>query len=177
MLVISLTRLAREGVLGVEEEVPADHPAWADTSLRLATALSVRGHIRSLGGGEVSASLALGAALHRECRRCLEPVLEELQLEVFAVFAPASRGQDDDGEIRYFPVGSTELDLLDAVREEVILGISPYPLCRPECLGLCPRCGANRNLEACRCSEGGADPRWETLRVLRGQLERKNGGS
>lgn len=177
MLAISLTRLEREGMVGVEEEIPPQHPAWADTSLNLATALSVRGRVRWLGGGEVAASLTLEASLHRECRRCLEPMVEELRLEVFAVFAPASRGEDDDGEIRYFPAGAAELNLLGAVREEVILGTSPYPLCRSDCLGLCPHCGANRNFEPCSCSEGTADPRWQTLRALREQLERTNGSS
>jgi uncharacterized protein len=42
-------------------------------------------------------------------------------------------------------------------------------LCKPDCKGLCPRCGANRNRQPCTCV--GDDPRWEALANLRGRIE------
>jgi uncharacterized protein len=51
------------------------------------------------------------------------------------------------------------------------LSLPVRTLCKPDCKGLCPRCGKNRNLEACTCEEGPADPRWEALADLRGRIK------
>jgi uncharacterized protein len=32
-----------------------------------------------------------------------------------------------------------------------LLGIPYAPVCREDCLGLCPRCGGDRNHAACNC--------------------------
>jgi uncharacterized protein len=45
------------------------------------------------------------------------------------------------------------VDLTGEVRESIILAFPTYPLCRPACRGLCPRCGANRNRKQCDCKE------------------------
>lgn len=45
------------------------------------------------------------------------------------------------------------VDLTAEVRETIILAFPTYPLCRPACRGLCPKCGANRNLKQCDCKE------------------------
>jgi len=46
------------------------------------------------------------------------------------------------------------------------LSIPMKLLCREDCQGICPGCGANLNQEACRCGEKPGDPRWEKLREL-----------
>jgi uncharacterized protein len=48
------------------------------------------------------------------------------------------------------------------VRDAVLLDVPFAPLCRPECLGLCERCGGDRNLGECSCVET-VDPRWADL--------------
>jgi DUF177 domain-containing protein len=49
-----------------------------------------------------------------------------------------------------------EIDLGELVREQLLLAVPAYPLCRAECRGLCPHCGADRNQAVCRCAEEGA---------------------
>jgi uncharacterized protein len=44
------------------------------------------------------------------------------------------------------------LDLSEAMRQYSLLAIPMKPLCRPDCAGLCPQCGANLNQGACGCS-------------------------
>jgi uncharacterized protein len=39
-------------------------------------------------------------------------------------------------------------------------------LCRPDCGGLCPHCGGNRNLGECQCDQEPSDPRWALLQAL-----------
>jgi DUF177 domain-containing protein len=44
------------------------------------------------------------------------------------------------------------IDLRDAVQEQVVLALPYQPICREDCMGLCPRCGADLNVEVCQCS-------------------------
>ena len=60
-----------------------------------------------------------------------------------------------------------ELDLSNAVREEVMLAINQYVVCDPKCSGLCPRCGTNLNQATCDCRQDESDPRWEALQALK----------
>ena len=62
------------------------------------------------------------------------------------------------------PARARELDLGEAIREELILDLDPFVLCDPECKGLCPKCGVNRNQQTCECVDEELDPRWDVLR-------------
>ena len=73
--------------------------------------------------------------------------------------------EDGDGEETY-PLVDDEVDLEPLVRDAVLLELPQAPLCRPDCQGLCPFCGVNRNEETCGC-EAPPDPRWGALDVLR----------
>jgi uncharacterized protein len=94
------------------------------------------------------------------CRRCLEPAGGLLELPVREHFTEGGDGEDT------YPLHDGEVDLEPMVRDAVLLELPPAPLCRPDCRGLCPTCGADRNLEPCRC-EPGRDDRWAALDVLR----------
>jgi uncharacterized protein len=72
-------------------------------------------------------------------------------------------------EIGYYQGDSLLLE--DVLREQVLLSLPVRTLCKPDCKGLCPRCGENRNSTACTCEEGPADPRWEALAGLRGRIK------
>ena len=58
------------------------------------------------------------------------------------------------------------IDLTDDMREAMILAFPTVPVCRPECKGLCPQCGINRNKSECECSGPVADSRWQALDKL-----------
>ncbi len=59
------------------------------------------------------------------------------------------------------------LDLGGVAWEQFMLAMPVNPLCRPDCKGLCPICGANLNLEACDCHKEEEDPRMAPLRNLK----------
>lgn len=175
MLTIPLTRLEREGSLEIRAEIPPEDPSWEGTELRFSSPLLVTGVASWMPGGGVLARLRLQGQLHQECRRCLEPVTVLVEERIDLLFSPEGVGEADEGvgeadrddESRPLPEGSTELDLTEAIREETILSQSSLALCKPDCLGLCPRCGVNLNEESCQCSSEDRDPRWDALRALR----------
>ena len=107
----------------------------------------------------------------------MEPVEVPLAAEFDLIFRPvgADAGTAErsisapETEIGYYQEDSLLLE--DVLREQVLLSLPVRTLCKPDCKGLCPRCGKNRNLEACSCEEGSSDPRWEALAGLRSRIK------
>ncbi len=100
------------------------------------------------------------------CRRCALPVGGELVIGVRERFCePGPRHGDPDDEEAYRIVDD-ELDLRPMAHDAVVLELPLAPLCRQDCRGLCPECGADRNTEPCDCVAP-RDPRWANLDVLR----------
>ncbi len=170
MLALALRRLEREGTLSLRVEVPAEDPRWEGSRLHFQRALAVELEARSGAEGEVLVCGTLTGVLRDECRRCLDPLEVRVEEEVAFLFAPPDRTDLlEDPEVREIPADAVELDLFQAIREELMLRVSPYPLCRAECRGLCPRCGVNLNRERCECTLHEPDPRWDALRALKNE--------
>ncbi|SRR5579875_3347981 len=93
------------------------------------------------------------------CRRCIAPVGGQLEVEVRERFSP-----DPDDEA--YPIVDDELDLQVLVHDVVATELPLAPLCDVGCRGLCPQCGADRNVESCSCVAP-RDPRWASLDALR----------
>jgi uncharacterized protein len=159
--------LEREGSLEIRSEIPARDPSWEGTEFRFSAPLSVSGQVQWIPSGEVLARLRLRGLLAQECRRCLEPVDVPVDEELELLFAPMEESDDPDEEnVRPLPENAGELDLIEAIREEVVLTQTLLALCRTDCQGLCPQCGTNLNESSCQCSREEADPRWNALRAL-----------
>lgn len=113
---------------------------------------------RAKEGVLVQGTLRLG--VEDECLRCLESVQREIVLDLEELFAyPPSSLLD-------FSIGEdANLDLAPLVRDEVLIADTQGVLCRPDCKGLCPGCGANLNDGPHQCDES-IDPRLAKLREL-----------
>ncbi len=111
--------------------------------------------------GAVIARGVVTAPWHGACRRCLEEASGEVMAEVLEVFE-----EDHDPEHTY-PLRGDQLDLEPLARDAVMLELPLAPLCREECRGLCPSCGANLAQGTCTCRHDAEDPRWAALDALR----------
>jgi uncharacterized protein len=168
MLTLDLARLEREGTLEFGGTIPPDATLWSGSDLSLRGPVTVSGTARFAGSGEVLVDARISGRLQQECRRCLSEVVTELELDRLLVFGD-SEEIGDGGEIRPMGVEATELELGEAVREELILATDPFVLCSPDCLGLCPGCGIDQNRETCDCVLEERDPRWDALRALKSE--------
>lgn len=119
----------------------------------------------------------LQTTLEADCGRCLEPFAVPVDAAMDLMFLPdaAQPGSDGDSdgerEVREADVGVSyykdeTIDLGEAMRDEFYLALPMKPLCKPDCKGLCPVCGRNRNREACTCKAEWTDPRMEPLKRL-----------
>ena len=103
------------------------------------------------------------------CNRCLEDTRQTFRSEVTWTFvhgAPEHHesssadddDDDDDEDMDEFDDATVvafdglTIDLLPTVWEEVVLAAPIKVLCRDDCAGLCPKCGADLNREACACN-------------------------
>ena len=122
----------------------------------------------------VWASGSVALSVDYVCSRCLAPFASWIEAKVDDVFLPSvdittgaklRYGEDDTGA----DVNSIDeqhvLDLSDALRQYRLAGISIAPVCREDCKGICPECGADLNEGACSCKRY-QDQRWNVLREL-----------
>lgn len=75
---------------------------------------------------------------------------------------------EDSGFLRDYLIheGQAHVDITDDVREAVLLALPVNPRCRPDCRGLCPQCGANRNEKPCGCPAEAEPGPWSALNAL-----------
>ena len=143
-------------------QAPIDDLAAMGSAVPEGADVSVEVTLSSYPGG-VMASGTVAAPWTGECRRCGGPVGGEVRAEVRERYVAASETEVDD---EAYPLADDELDLEPLARDAVLLELPLAPLCAPDCLGLCPQCGINRNEEACTCEQP-VDPRWSALDALR----------
>jgi uncharacterized protein len=130
-----------------------DLDAIVEVSLRLESltdGIVVDGHLR--------------APWADSCRRCLAPANGEVVCDVGELYQLVITDPDA------FEIVGEQIDLGSMIRENLLLDAPLAPLCRPDCAGLCPTCGIDRNTATCNCVTDAVDPRWEALTQLKANL-------
>ncbi len=133
-------------------ELPPDDPTFEGLELALAGPVQVKGQLQVTGDGEYLWRGQIHALLRGECRRCLTDVLDEVDVEVDAAMFSTDPEAADDPDFYPLPDRASAVDVGAVVREELALATpGQLLLCRDECAGLCPKCGADLNAGPCAC--------------------------
>ena len=111
--------------------------------------------------GGIEAAGTVSSRWVGSCRRCLRPVGGTIEAPVRELYRP---GGGDDEET--YPLGADHLDLEPLARDALLLRLPLAPLCRDDCRGICPVCGADRSETSCGCEVERSDPRWAPLDAL-----------
>ncbi|MGQ9572511.1 MAG: YceD family protein [Dehalococcoidia bacterium] len=122
-------------------------------------------------------SAVLHCTIAANCSRCLTPISYSLTITFQEEYLPtvdASTGEPlplpSDPDV--FLIDSHQvLDLTEAVRQYRLTAEPMQPLCKPDCLGLCPHCGYNLNQGPCGCPGEETDARWAALKGLAISIE------
>lgn len=130
-------------------------------------------------GGPISVELALDTTIDGivasgrvvvpwadGCKRCLTPLTGEAASEVDELY----QLDVTDPDAFELPTDGP-LDLSELVREHALLAMPDAVLCRDDCAGICPVCGADRNETDCGCDTEVRDDRWSALDALRAELD------
>lgn len=87
------------------------------------------------------------------CGRCLNKFDSELSAKICHFY------EKDD---------SSELDIAEDVREDLLLEIPMNPNCSKNCKGLCLKCGQDLNKKTCKCDDTPAGhPVWDDLKPVK----------
>ena len=148
-----------EAVDSRTEDVTFDAPVTGEVEAgRAPGTLYLRGH--------------LAATAPMVCGRCLGAFRQSLAIVVDEEFLIGGAAVGSGGALGpedfAVPLGpDLVLDVTEVARQHLLLALPMVPVCRPDCRGLCPRCGANLNERECGCQRDEVDPRLAPLRNWR----------
>ena len=162
---------------GQELNIALPPEGWKidQNELRLVDRVRLRGRVEPADEASFRLAGSLVATVEFECVRCLEPFRMDFEEALDLLFLPSSANQgpskeeerelrDEDLAVSFYQDDRIDLSLL--IREQIYLALPMKPICRVDCLGLCPDCGTNMNLSPCSCARGTVDPRLANLKML-----------
>lgn len=148
-------------------------PEWIDADITVEKPLTVSVTVyekASAGSNRaenlVECTLSISGEYKTACARCLKALTLPIDMSSTAFAAEKAENDGEDG-ILIAPDG--KLDLTDAAETLFFMQLPSKHLCREDCKGLCPGCGADLNVEKCTCTKKNIDPR---LAVLQKYLDK-----
>ena len=130
---------------------PVSEPVKAEGTVRnTAGVLVMQGEIRT--------------CIHGVCDRCASDFDQDVEIPIDVVLVREFANEENEDEW-VFPLEGDNADLEDIVRTVFVLNMDTKLLCKPDCAGLCCRCGKNLNDGPCDC-EKEIDPRLAALKQL-----------
>jgi len=102
------------------------------------------------------------------CDRCTEEFEQPLASKYTLVYmySASDPGPQPAEDVRTLAPETPTIVLTEDIRDTVMLSVPLKLLCREDCRGLCPYCGADWNRGTCSCTREEADPRWDSLKKL-----------
>src|SRR5688500_3400584 len=157
-------RALREQAATVDADLPATDPIWQEGDPLPVESVHVTGRLSAAGSDRFYLHARLSGEVAGECRRCLTDARAEVRDDAHVIFVDGPGDEADDPDVFVIDSGAHELDLRQAIREQWLLMAPAFLECRPDCKGLCKRCGADLNAGPCDCPPA-TDARWDALRV------------
>jgi len=142
-----------------------------DERVSLTQPANVSGKVR-LAGNEVFVNGHVETRAQVECDRCLQPIETPVNTDFALEYIPGSEYESGgaaeltEAEMSVSVFDGEAIDVDEIVKEQILLAVPTRMLCREDCKGICPECGADRNKGDCNCATNDIDPRWAALKDL-----------
>ena len=121
------------------------------------------GVVRNTAGVMVMTG-TIATRIHGVCDRCASDFTQDVEIPIDVVLVTELSNEENEDEW-VFPLEGDSADLEDIVRTVFVLNMDSKLLCKPDCKGLCCRCGTNLNDGPCSCQKE-LDPRFAALKQL-----------
>lgn len=105
--------------------------------------VTIRGEIFLIGDHSAQITGEISFSLSGECTRCLKSAKRSYLVDFDEVAG------EEDG----YPVVNDKVDLAKIADDAVIMNMPVKFLCKDDCKGICPDCGADLNNERCKCEK------------------------
>ncbi len=122
----------------------------------------IKGSVENISGAVVLSARVRGTA-ETVCARCMKPIAAEFDYEFDEHISNSSVAAEEDDVI---VISGSTVDVTDIALNNFLVAAPMRYLCKPDCKGLCPHCGADRNVKDCDCEDGVIDPRLSALEDL-----------
>jgi len=142
-----------------------------DERISLVEPATVNGTVR-MAGPEVFVNGHVKTRAAVECDRCLKqveiPVDADFELEYVTgpIYESSEAAELTEDELSVAVFDGEAIDVDEIVKEQVLLAVPTRTLCQPDCKGICPDCGIDKNTGDCACETKEVDPRWAALKNL-----------
>jgi uncharacterized protein len=167
-LIITINQINQttEGVYSFHGKVCLDDLAEEESNIVKLEPVQVEGEAIMLQPHLYQVSVKQKSVGKLLCSRCLTTFPTSLEASWIEKFTDKKELATDTEEetIHLVTDGQIELDLY--VREQMVIHLPYAPLCKPDCAGLCPECGVNKNEQICSCNTQRIDPRLAKLQDL-----------
>lgn len=150
MLKINISSLIK----GQQEEILVDETIKKfPKEIKLSIPLSVSGRIYK-SGDAFMAELDLQGEEELKCDRCADNYFRKINhffSQEYVIPGKAKGEEEYDEKAGFIVSDKNEIDLEEAILEEIAVEDMSQKLCHEECLGLCVKCGTNLNKNKCSC--------------------------
>ncbi|MBN3453588.1 YceD family protein [Mycolicibacterium sp.] len=183
-LVINVSRLGRRpgSMMTLTETVPSPARMGAElVAIEAGAPLELDLRLESVSEG-VLVTGTVSAPTVGECARCLTEITGDVQIDLTELFAYPDSATDETSESDEIGRVSGDrgqpdtIDLEQPITDAVGLALPFSPLCRPDCVGLCPQCGVPLASAGPDHRHEQIDPRWAKLAKLMPTDEDQAGG-
>jgi len=168
---INVAQIREDEGLTIHHVYPEGEPVLGERERSRLVGKSTLDAMATREGDRVELEGVLNAEVEFNCDRCLSSTRVPVKQKFDLVYVPPLGTSDEtelveeDLEVGFYR--GQVIDLDDVVREQIELALPMHRLCREECKGLCPECGANLNDARCDCKREPADPRWAALKQFK----------
>ena len=141
----------------MDDDFLADNGAGLQSAVKIALTINRRDQI-FYGTG------TLETVIEYNCSRCLKGFTRTISPPLSFIIAEPGGEKDYDEEVLLLE--NDEVDITSYLQGVIFAEIPLSPICDPNCKGLCPFCGGDKNIKDCQCRNEEIDPRWEKLKRL-----------
>ena len=148
-----------------------DRAGSLDERVTLIAPVAVNGTVR-LAGTEVFVNGHIETRAAVECDRCLKqvelPVDADFEVEYVSgqTYESTAAAELTENDLSVSVFDGDAIDVDEIVKEQILLAVPTRTLCQPDCKGICPECGLDKNTGDCNCEPKEVDPRWAALKNL-----------
>lgn len=146
-------------------QVELDEFSYLGNQYRICEKSPLTMNFSNIGKGKALLEGRLKLVLEIPCDRCLRPVKEPLEIDFSQeLYSPEILEPEEEDEQSF--VHGYELDVEAFVKNEILINMPVKVLCRPDCKGICKKCGHNLNDGECGCDTFVPDPRMAAIKDI-----------
>ncbi len=170
MITLSIEDL-EDGVHEIESETPAETLDIPTDEGRFASPVKIKATITKMGTDLVLRA-DIAVLFNVPCSRCLANFTEDVESHIDILYERSERlsineeDVDEADDLVFLDLNAREVEIGPRVVESICLALPFKPLCKDDCLGLCPACGTDLNSGTCNCTTEVEDPRWQALKSI-----------